>query len=105
MTTEQYTNHNLPVQLKCGINITVAISKLLPADTRITWYDGGFIPIPAVTKVFEVGGYHLRQIVVNISLTNWLQYGRYVCKIEDNDGMITQKSTTIVPAGTTGKKC
>ena len=98
MTPVQYVTQGDVVQLKCEINVTVAYSKVIPDDVRMTWYDG-FIPMPVMSNVYEMNGYHLRQIIVNISVNDWLQYGRYVCKIEDNNGTITMKSTAVIPEG------
>ena len=98
VTPVQYVSEGDMVQLKCGINVTVAVSKVLPDDMRILWYDG-VIPITAVSSVYEMNGYQLWQSVVNISVTDWLQYGRYVCKIEDNNGTVTMRSTAVIPEG------
>ena len=98
MTPVQYVSNGGIVQLKCGINVSTAVSKVLPDDLRITWYDG-FIPIPAMGNVHEMNGYQLQQTIVNISVTGWLQFGRYVCKIEDNNGTVTAKSTAVIPEG------
>ena len=100
MTPAQYVTQGDMVQLKCEINVTVAVSKVLPDDMRITWYDG-FIPIPAMSSVHEMNGYQLRQIIANISVTDWLKYGRYVCKLEDNNGTVSMKNTAVVPEGMT----
>ena len=99
MTTVQHVTQGNMVQLKCEINVTVADSEMLPDDLRMTWYDG-FIPIPAVSNVYNLMRYHLRQITVDITITDWLQYGRYVCKLEDNNGTVSMKSTAIIPEGT-----
>ena len=99
MTPVQYVSHGDIVQLKCEINVTTNVSKMLPNDLRITWYDE-FIPIPAMGNVYEMNGYQLRQIIVNISVTGWLQFGHYVCKMEDSNGTITMKSTAVIPEGT-----
>ena len=98
VTPVQYVSRGDIVQLKCGINVTTAVSKVLPDDLRITWYDG-FIPLPAMGSVHETNGYQLRQTIVNISVTGWLQFGRYVCKMEDNNGTVTTKSTAVIPEG------
>lgn len=99
MTPVQHVTQGNMVQLKCEINVTVTDSEVLPDDVRMTWYDG-FIPIPAVSNVYKLNGYHLRQIIVNITITDWLQYGRYVCKLEDNNGTVSMKSTAVIPEGT-----
>lgn len=98
VTPVQYVTHGDIVQLKCEINVTVAVSRVLPDDMRITWYDG-FIPMPAVGNVYEINGYQLRQIIVNITVTDWLHYGRYICKIEDNNGTVTMRSSAVIPEG------
>ena len=99
MTPVQHDTQGNMVQLKCEINVTVADSEVLPDDLRMTWYDG-FIHIPAVSNVYKLNGYHLQQIIVNITITDWLQYGRYVCKLEDNNGTVSMKSTAVIPEGT-----
>ena len=100
MTPVQYVSQGDIVQLKCRINVTVAVSEVLPDDLRISWYDG-VIPITTVNNVYEMNGYKLLQAIVNITVTDWLQYGRYVCKIEDNNGTVTMRSTADIPEGRT----
>lgn len=85
----------------CEMNITVADSKISQEDNmpRITWYDG-FIPIPAISNVYEINGCHLQQITVNITVTDSLQYGHYVCKVENDNGTVAMENTAVIPEGT-----
>ena len=92
----QYITQGAAVQLKCEVR--ASRSNMLPDDVRITWYDG-FIPIPATKEVYVINEYQVHQIIVNISVTGWMQFGRYVCKIEDNNGLVTMKSIAVVPEG------
>ena len=101
VTPVQYVSRGDMVQLRCWINVTTTFSKVLPDGIRITWNDGGFIPVPAMGGVHEMNGHHVREAVVNISVASWLQYGRYECKLEDNNGTITVRSTAIIPEGMT----
>ena len=99
VTPVQYVSDGDIVQLRCEINVTTDLGNLLPDDLKILWYDGGFIPLPAIDNVYEMNGYQVRQAIINSTLTGWLQYGRYVCKMEDNNGTITMKSTAVIPEG------
>ena len=103
VTPVQHVSRSDIVQLKCEINVTIKLGNLLPDDLKLMWYDGGFISIPAIDDVYETDGYQVRQAIINSSLTGWLKYGRYVCKMEDNNGTITTKSTAIIPEGILNK--
>ena len=103
VTPVQYVSDGDIVQLRCEINVTTDQSKMLLDNLKILWYDGGFIPIPAIDNVYEMNGYQVRQAIINSSLTGWLQYGRYVCKMEDSNGTITMKSTAVIPEGILNK--
>jgi len=60
----------------------------------LAWYDG-FIPLyPVIKNITEMK----HQIIVNISVSSWLQYGRYVCKVESGTGTLVKK-TAILPPG------
>ena len=52
MTPVQYVDvtQGDMVQLKCEINVTIAYSKVITDDVRMTWYDG-FIPMPVMSNV------------------------------------------------------
>ena len=82
------------ILLECSMN-SIDISKVL-TGLRLAWYDG-FIPLTPVTEnITDLK----HQIVVNISVGSWLQYGRYVCKVESEKGILMKK-TAIVPPGKT----
>jgi len=80
------------VLLECNMT-SKDISKVL-SGLRLAWYDG-FIPL---TPVFENITNLKHRIVVNISVSSWLQYGRYVCKVGSETGTLVEK-TAILPPG------
>jgi len=80
------------VLLEC--NMTSVDTNEVLSGLRLAWYDG-FIPLsPAIENITNLK----HQIVVNILVSSWLQYGRYVCKVESETGTLVKK-TAILPPG------
>jgi len=80
------------VLLEC--NMTSRDTNKVLSGLGLAWYDG-FIPLsPAIENITDMK----HQIVVNISVSSWLQYGRYVCKVESGTGTLVKK-TAILPPG------
>ena len=92
VTPVQQAQLDEQVLLECNMTSS-DISKVL-TGLRLAWYDG-FIPLtPVIENVTDLK----HQIVVNISVNSWLQYGRYECKVESEKGTLVKK-TAVLPPG------
>ena len=92
VTPVQRVQLDTQVLLEC--NMTSNDTTKVLTGLRLAWYDG-FIPLtPVIENVTDLK----HQIVVNISVNSWLQYGHYVCKVESEKGTLVKK-TAILPSG------
>ncbi|XP_065882339.1 contactin-6-like isoform X1 [Dysidea avara] len=93
ITPVQQVHLDEQVLLEC--NMTSSDTNKVLSGLSLAWYDG-FIPLTPVIKSIT----NLKHwIVVNISVSSWLQYGRYVCKVESETGTLVVKKTAILPPG------